>query len=1596
MSVCTIARDQNGEIQEVYAPNQNPSILYRDILESVNDKEKALRMWARAYTPTFKKKFGDWELVSQALSFVDKLSGVYKDMFKANPQQTLYEVSVQAHSSAIEKKEATRIFGKQIVDYATELFPDARVGKPYKPAIPKGIDQNGEPLATYVMNPKEKQQFTRIEVAPETKGMTPVAMAERLSKKLNIPFDFDGNLNKLGTVRNGMVIINPNSLAIDTVFHEFSHPFVEAIRKTNPSLYKNLSQRAGNFTYNGQLLSDFVKQTYPDLKEGSDEYISELITTAIGLEGATAGSINDGNDRTKFTEWMKTVFRKIAEYLNALINDPSRIIKPEELDLRMTIADLADLMRLENQIDVGLTPDFTADQAASATQAQTWGSRATIDYFEAEQSKIKLEESGDISYYTNGSIDPITNTLRKFTRLTEYTYANFANTQNKDSFDPEKWLDTQTAKVFRDAGADLADKIPYGAFPNPLSYDEIKAEIKKGYEESRYRGKILHKMIEGYLKFKDTNHFADEIDTLRQQGGISEYDLLWFDEKRIQKMMEQLGINSEEFNNTDIAFRDNIASELMMVNETLGIGTSNDGIIEHSDKAVSFVDYKTGSKFLADENTIRKMQYTNGMTSPIYDSKLDRAKIELVMRMVVAKMNKPDLKVRDLKIAYISRYYGTQIRNVDVQNYLDFINNNMRITIQELEKEAKKDPSLKPKLEQKKKEYKAMKDAKVFDFYNYQGENKIFEQDADLQTIVEPEKKLEFLKNKVASKSRQSLLKDGENAVSRDTLKGIKNAVLTVLNSFKSANVTSVESAGNKDISYFASKTLGLRDQANAYLQSFSQLFETSMDKVTKKTNELLGEQSAFRKADRALHKEYFERTGRPVAKGAKTFSYSKGNTPVPANEQGIFDFMYTWKSVAGEMKRVGATYTEQDVKDGKITQAQWDYYQASKKVLKDLYEGVRNKVAYVNQYGKAVTYGEEYIKNDGYNYKAWSDSFLPTIPFQNAEEIIEKNILTKQLNPVSITKEYFLNYKDRYDMAIQNEDRFNIGVPLKYMSSEFLEDDEHSYNVTQAVDIFARHMIQKEELDDVYDIGQATIAVMSDVTDPNNKDRKNNLKLENAIFALDSFINQQILGRRRMTLRYTKNEVFNKRVDMFLDNIGGFISKNAFWFAPVTATFNGLYGVFTNTKEGLIGSLSKRLFGEENAVSLSHMALAAKISGIHQAYNLTKQSNIKRQFNEDWEGSYYKDKVNFMSKVFRLSNKNYNYTDASLMMGVHNRIFIGDNAYAAQGLGEDLSNETLVIASMLAMKVAVKTLDSNGQAVTKYYKKDGTYTTDPNDKNIQNMWDAYEFNETTKEYEYKGPTRFIDNQGQEVKGLTTLETLKIKTYLERMYGAYSPEQKTHLERYALGRMVMKFRKFQIMNIKENFTLNSHQKYVGDYVQMYNADGSPKLKDGQPMYEWKSEEMRSRCLVLASLVGSFFNTKGSKSWSEMSVEEKKQFTRLAIQLTFYGITIALGMGAMIPPEDKDKLYAKRIMRLTEDLSSVSIVDLMRGATTIDSYPTQLYKAANASGEFFRSVLTDDIVSSGPYKGDYKGWNTLEDFIPVYHATNQAKKLLAGE
>lgn len=76
---CSIRRNnKTNEIEEVFAPNGAPSILYTDITIALNNKEEALRKWAYAYTDSFNEKYPNPERDINGEPVADLVLGIDK------------------------------------------------------------------------------------------------------------------------------------------------------------------------------------------------------------------------------------------------------------------------------------------------------------------------------------------------------------------------------------------------------------------------------------------------------------------------------------------------------------------------------------------------------------------------------------------------------------------------------------------------------------------------------------------------------------------------------------------------------------------------------------------------------------------------------------------------------------------------------------------------------------------------------------------------------------------------------------------------------------------------------------------------------------------------------------------------------------------------------------------------------------------------------------------------------------------------------------------------------------------------------------------------------------------------------------------------------------------------------------------------------------------------------------------------------------------------------------------------------------------------------------------------------------------------------
>lgn len=344
MAACNVYRDKEGNITKVTAPNEQESILFASLTSSLGgDKEKALRAWAQAYTPTFKEEFGDWELFNKAKSLGFQVGGLYKDIFKDHEEEALFEAAVQGNSSADEKSTATKIFGEDIMKIASQLFPNAKVSGSYKSRFEGKLDKNGEPLASQVKMDRFKQlRGTEGSVA----SAHTLGRIKEFLKRIGVAVDSLQNVvvegNKLGA--NGVADILAGVISIAegkediALPEEAMHFAVELIQQKNPELFKQMFNKIGSYELYKTVLQDY-KDVYKnpdgsiDVPRVKKETIARvLVETIINKnEGSKESEVRLLQTKSwwgKFVEWFKGLM-SVAKF-NPFNEVADKILSGEE------------------------------------------------------------------------------------------------------------------------------------------------------------------------------------------------------------------------------------------------------------------------------------------------------------------------------------------------------------------------------------------------------------------------------------------------------------------------------------------------------------------------------------------------------------------------------------------------------------------------------------------------------------------------------------------------------------------------------------------------------------------------------------------------------------------------------------------------------------------------------------------------------------------------------------------------------------------------------------------------------------------------------------------------------------------------------------------------------------------------------------------------------------------------------------------------------------------------------------------------------------------------------------------------------------------
>lgn len=317
---CSIERNKKGEIEEVYAPNKKPSILYRDIVSSLDiTKDQAVRLWAQTYTKSFSGLYeGEMDVNGEAIysQAKDILSPFVDEVYYANSTQgTLSKLGQRynmnyagfmprtINSSAVERELRASSLGHVKVKRATSgayyFTIDNRFYNPFNPSFQltaKNIPVDAE-LDRMVGN------FLN-------------SVGAKVSWVGQLEHDAAARVNTL----NKVIEVVQSKQGLDTLTEEATHLMVSMMRGSAP--YYAMAQQIKKFPVYNE-----VQETYGDLEnydptKVTEEAIVKLITS-VAVDRYADGTLKNWWNaildylRKLFKQQDISEFRKSAEKLLA-------------------------------------------------------------------------------------------------------------------------------------------------------------------------------------------------------------------------------------------------------------------------------------------------------------------------------------------------------------------------------------------------------------------------------------------------------------------------------------------------------------------------------------------------------------------------------------------------------------------------------------------------------------------------------------------------------------------------------------------------------------------------------------------------------------------------------------------------------------------------------------------------------------------------------------------------------------------------------------------------------------------------------------------------------------------------------------------------------------------------------------------------------------------------------------------------------------------------------------------------------------------------------------------------------------------------------
>lgn len=115
-----------------------------------------------------------------------------------------------------------------------------------------------------------------------------------------------------GFTYQGNVYLNTDAMSLDTPIHEFGHLHLDWLKENRTDLYKAGLSLIEKNKEEAQQYINTIKETQPDLKEGTEKFNNEVLAQVIGDQGA---KLIESKEEQSIADWLRSVWESIKDVL---------------------------------------------------------------------------------------------------------------------------------------------------------------------------------------------------------------------------------------------------------------------------------------------------------------------------------------------------------------------------------------------------------------------------------------------------------------------------------------------------------------------------------------------------------------------------------------------------------------------------------------------------------------------------------------------------------------------------------------------------------------------------------------------------------------------------------------------------------------------------------------------------------------------------------------------------------------------------------------------------------------------------------------------------------------------------------------------------------------------------------------------------------------------------------------------------------------------------------------------------------------------------------------------------------------------------------